>query len=134
RRSWRRGGPALAGTADPAGAGLLVSEAELRERCDDLREQGGERIGVTVGEGDDQWRSRDDARAAAEPVIEPEPVEGDDVMRLMYTSGTTSRPKGVMITYANLYWKCAGQVVELEMSGRDIGLACGPLYHVGALD
>jgi acyl-CoA synthetase (AMP-forming)/AMP-acid ligase II len=67
-------------------------------------------------------------------VTEAEPVEGDDVMRLMYTSGTTSRPKGVMITYANLYWKCAAQVVELEMTSADRGLACGPLYHVGALD
>src|SRR3712207_1246526 len=55
-------------------------------------------------------------------------------MRLMYTSGTTSRPKGVMITYANLYWKCAAQVVELEIGAADRGLACGPLYHVGALD
>ena len=40
-------------------------------------------------------------------------VAGDDLHRLMYTSGTTSRPKGVMISYDNLYWKCDGQNVEL---------------------
>ena len=132
--NWRLAGPELAYIAGHAGAKLLVSEPELRDLFDDLREQGGDRIWATLGEADDRWQSLDDARAAADPVPEPEPVDGDDVMRLMYTSGTTSRPKGVMITYANLYWKCAGQIVELEMSRRDIGLACGPLYHVGALD
>jgi acyl-CoA synthetase (AMP-forming)/AMP-acid ligase II len=132
--NWRLAGAELAYIADHAGAKLLVSEPELRDLLDDLREQGGDRTWVTLGEGDERWQSLDDARAGAEPVVAPEPVDGDDLMRLMYTSGTTSRPKGVMITYANLYWKSTGQVVELEMTARDIGLACGPLYHVGALD
>jgi long-subunit acyl-CoA synthetase (AMP-forming) len=35
----------------------------------------------------------------------------EDLFRLMYTSGTTDRPKGVMHTYSNFYWKCADHVV-----------------------
>jgi fatty-acyl-CoA synthase len=61
-------------------------------------------------------------------------VEADDVHRLMYTSGTTGRPKGVMISHANLAWKNLAHITEFGFTAADLGLACGPLYHVGALD
>src|SRR6516164_4717405 len=48
--------------------------------------------------------------------------------------GTTGRPKGVMLTHANLAWKNLAHLVEFGFTATDLGLACGPLYHVGALD
>jgi len=39
-----------------------------------------------------------------------------------------------MITHANLAWKSLAHMVELGITSDDLGLACGPLYHVGALD
>jgi fatty-acyl-CoA synthase len=57
-----------------------------------------------------------------------------DLMRLMYTSGTTDRPKGVMLTYDNFYWKSADHVLALGLDRDTRLLVAGPLYHVGALD
>jgi fatty-acyl-CoA synthase len=57
-----------------------------------------------------------------------------ELFRVMYTSGTTDRPKGVMHSYENFYAKSGDQIVALGLSPRTRLLVCGPLYHVGAFD
>lgn len=52
----------------------------------------------------------------------------------MYTSGTTDRPKGVVHSYENFYWKTLDHICELGLSREDRLLVVGPLYHVGAFD
>ncbi|MEU1184608.1 AMP-binding protein, partial [Streptomyces sp. NPDC005820] len=61
-------------------------------------------------------------------------VGPDDLQRLMYTSGTTSRPKGVRITYGNVQAKNLAHIVHFGLTSADTTLVCGPLYHVGGLD
>jgi fatty-acyl-CoA synthase len=62
------------------------------------------------------------------------PVTNGDLLRIMYTSGTTDRPKGVMHSYANFYAKSADQIIALGLSPDTRLLVAGPLYHVGAFD
>ncbi len=81
----------------------------------------------------DGWVALADLRTGSGR-IEPVPAAPDDIHRLMYTSGTTGRPKGVMLTHANLAWKNLAHLVEFGFTSAEVGLACGPLYHVGALD
>jgi fatty-acyl-CoA synthase len=57
-----------------------------------------------------------------------------DLFRLMYTSGTTDRPKGVTHSYENYAWKCFDHIAALGLSANDRLLVVGPLYHVGAFD
>ena len=130
--NWRLAGEEVAYILGHAGARAVVSEPELAPRADAARGRLSDASWISVGGAAAGWEPFESLRDA-----EPAPladVGADDVHRLMYTSGTTARPKGVMITHANLYWKNAAHLVEFGLRGADRGLACGPLYHVGALD
>ena len=61
-------------------------------------------------------------------------VGDDDVQRILYTSGTTSLPKGAMLTHGNVNANMNAQVVELALTPEDRILNFAPLYHVGGLD
>ena len=57
-----------------------------------------------------------------------------DLMRLMYTSGTTAHPKGVTHSYGNFYWKNMDHALALGLSPHSRCNVVGPLYHVGGMD
>jgi len=81
--------------------------------------------------------AQSDSRLLAEgapPAAQGATLASGDLFRLMYTSGTTDRPKGVTHSYENYYWKCLDHIVTLGLSAADRLLAIGPLYHVGAFD
>ncbi|QII07368.1 long-chain fatty acid--CoA ligase [Rhodococcoides fascians A25f] len=61
-------------------------------------------------------------------------VDPSELQRLMYTSGTTSRPKGVKISHENLIFKNLAHILEFSLTSSDTTLVCGPLYHVGGMD
>ena len=68
------------------------------------------------------------------PVAETDlPAPAPDAMALlMYTSGTTGQPKGVMLTQANLAANAAAISAEHELQAHDRVLAVLPLYHINA--
>jgi O-succinylbenzoic acid--CoA ligase len=60
-------------------------------------------------------------------------VDLDVVHSIIYTAGTTGRPKGAMLTYGNHWWNAIGSTLNLGLQEDDRWLACLPLFHVGGL-
>ena len=109
-----------------AGAKLLFVDEELEASCDGFAAR------LVVGE-----RAQSDASRLANGAARFENAalqSSEDLFRLMYTSGTTDRPKGVMHTYNNYYWKCLDHIAALQLTAQERLLVVGPLYHVGAFD
>ena len=132
--NWRLAALEVRYIVDHAQAVALVCDASLVSLADEaFSGETGTPLRVCVDdEAPTGWTTLADLRRAdAVPAV---PRAPDDLHRLMYTSGTTGRPKGVMLSHANLAWKNLAHLVEFGVTADDIGLACGPLYHVGALD
>ena len=70
----------------------------------------------------------------ADPVIQPEPLEADEVVAVIYTSGTTGRPKGAMLTSRNLDFDSAVASEAIKLSVDDRLYCVLPLFHVYALN
>jgi acyl-CoA synthetase (AMP-forming)/AMP-acid ligase II len=56
-------------------------------------------------------------------------ISEDDLLTINYTSGTTSRPKGVMITHRNAYMNTVGTLVHVHMTPDDVYLWTLPMFH-----
>lgn len=61
-------------------------------------------------------------------------VSSDEVAWIMYTSGTTGRPKGAMLTHGNVLWNNISAWVAYDSSTNDVTLVCAPLFHIGGLN
>ncbi|CAK8054895.1 o-succinylbenzoate--CoA ligase [Eupransor demetentiae] len=65
--------------------------------------------------------------AEVEPVAE---FPNDDTTSIMYTSGTTSRPKGVCQTFGNHFYSAMSSALNLGLSADDCWLVAVPIFHI----
>ncbi|MET7700695.1 o-succinylbenzoate--CoA ligase [Streptomyces sp. NPDC005485] len=72
------------------------------------------------------------ASAADEPIDQP--VTADDTCIIMYTSGTTGRPKGAMLTHGNLTWNAINVLVDTDLIADERALVSAPLFHTAGLN
>jgi long-chain acyl-CoA synthetase len=111
---------------EDSGAKLLVAhslfEAPARE--------GARQSGVPVLRAEGSGPGTLAELAAAEPATAMYPTQPSDTAVILYTSGTTGKPKGAELTHSNLLLNCAIVVPRLIPAGvDDVALATLPLFH-----
>ena len=72
--------------------------------------------------------------AVAGQTARREVLTHDDVVTLMYTSGTTGQPKGAMITHGMNFWNCSNLGTPAGVGMQTVHLSVLPLFHTGGLN
>jgi len=125
----------LAPILEDSGPGALLYDGELADTVHALRE----RVEIPhwialdepVAEGDPRYR---DLTASMDPgEFQRERCDPEDVYCLLYTSGTTGRPKGVMIPHRMVAWNGYNTVCGWQLRADDVSPVFTPLYHAGGL-
>ena len=57
-------------------------------------------------------------------------IRPEDTAQIYYTSGTTGKPKGVMLSHKNVYVHALGTIAEVQLSDRDVWIHVAPLFHL----
>jgi fatty-acyl-CoA synthase len=92
-----------------------------------------EKIFVLEGDapaGCETYASLVENQSDAEPA---EPISWDAPLLTVYTSGTTGKPKGVVLTHANQFWNALNDIIALGLTANDVTLTVLPLVHVGGI-
>jgi len=127
--STRLAPPELEFMAADSGATALVYGEGHAEAVAAFRPKTGVKASLVVGAGEDP--SYEEALAAAAPSRPPHPCGWDDVLAIFYTSGTTGRPKGAMLTHGNHFWTNLNMVLALDLTQDERSLVVLPMFHVG---
>ena len=83
------------------------------------------------------WMTSAEAASARRPLPEPADLPStspDDLAVIVYTSGTSGRPKGVMLTHANLWWSRRSMSALLDTRADDVTLVVAPMFHIAGLN
>ena len=72
--------------------------------------------------------------AAHDPLGTGERVAEDEIAIIMFTSGTTGRPKGAMLTHGNIWWNNINVLLAYDVLADDVSLLVAPLFHIGGLN
>ncbi len=134
RTNFRLSADELEYALNDAGCSLVIGDPELLERIADRKSTINVSTYVTTSAARDGWLSFDHVLSedSADPQL-PLPSDNDPAM-IMYTSGTTGRPKGALWTHGNTHWFSAMQLAEWGFTRDTVIFVAGPLYHVGAME
>jgi fatty-acyl-CoA synthase len=115
---------------DHSGASVVCVHPDYLDAVDSIRDRIPQARQFVALEGARYgWMNYEQEIAGASSRFTRPVIDEDNLLTINYTSGTTSRPKGVMITHRNAYINIVGTLIHAPMSPADTYLWTLPMFH-----
>lgn len=136
--NWRLAAPEIEYILRDSGASTIVFDGDSRDVVGQALADSPTvnllRVGRANGVvGDSAARCFEDLVASASDAEPGGSISPDSPLALCYTSGTTGRPKGAVLTHAQMFWVSTTTGYTFDYRRRDVNLIATPMFHVGGL-
>lgn len=112
---------------------VLICDDEHRVAIDEIRGTLPCERYIAFGSDVDGWSGLDRLLAQPSPSVDQAEVDVDGAASILYTSGTTGRPKGAVLSHRNFWANNVNWMLANNYNADDIALTSAPLFHSGGL-
>ena len=134
--NWRLTAPELAFILNDSGAQTLLFDAGLVELVEGVGDQTALKQVIAFGEKDVRPARAYEILIADQPDSEPEIDPAPDLDTphiIMYTAGTTGKPKGALLSQSASFWNALNLNLAMDFTSCDRNLLVLPMFHIGGI-
>ncbi len=135
--NWRLAVPELQFILNDCSPRVLIYEPMLAEAVEALRPLIGCEFYIGMGHTarvpESEWTYEQALVAGTPEGVEMPALKYTDPWAILYTSGTTGRPKGAQVTYGNFFYNAVGMGAAIDLTSHDVNINVLPTFHAGGL-
>jgi acyl-CoA synthetase (AMP-forming)/AMP-acid ligase II len=132
--NYRLAAPEIEFILSDSGARVFVFGGGFADTVESIRSRIPAKDFVAISDDAPEWATSYETLISSSSRQEPEIRGGDDdTLTILYTSGTTGRPKGAELTHSYYFWSSVNLMATLGVQIGDRPLVALPLFHIGGL-